>query len=276
MAKTLIAGCGYVGTALARQLAGRGDEVFGLRRGAGEAIPGVRWISADLLEPRSLADLPGDLDFLVYTAAADGSTEEAYRRAYVEGARNLLGALEGSNPGIRRVFFTSSTGVYGQDGGQWVDETSPTEPRRPTGRILLEAEAVFLSGPFPATILRLAGIYGPGRSRLIDQVRHGEAYRSAPPPLYTNRIHRDDCAGALAHLLASPAPESVYIGVDHEPVLKREVQGWVAERLALPELPPPAPGAEPTGKRCRNDRLVGSGYELRYPGFRQGYGEMLG
>jgi nucleoside-diphosphate-sugar epimerase len=276
MASILIAGCGYVGTALARELAAQGyHQVFALRRSAGETIPGVRWISADLLRAESLADLPQGLDFVFYTTAADGSSQEAYRRAYVQGARNLLDALAAEESPLRRVFFTSSTGVYGQDGGQWVDEASPTEPQRPTGRILLEAEQVFHSGPFPATVLRLAGIYGPGRIRLLDQVRHGEAYLASGPPLYSNRIHRDDCAGALAHLMTLPAPDATYLGVDHEPVLKSAVQAWIAENLGLPPLPQPVAEAGPTGKRCRNTRLADSGYRFRYPSFREGYGELL-
>ncbi|MCB1032725.1 MAG: SDR family oxidoreductase [Acidobacteria bacterium] len=272
----LIAGCGYVGAALARQLAGHGHEVFGLRRSSGKETPGVRWVSADLARRETLADLPVDLDHVFYSAAADGSTEEAYHRAYVQGARNLLTALEAQGTSPKRVFFTSSTGVYGQSGGEWVDETSPTEPPRATGRILLEAEAVFHAGPFPATVLRLAGIYGPGRTRLIDQVRHGEAYLPSGPPLYTNRIHRDDCAGALAHLMELQDPAAVYLGVDHEPVLKSDVQAWIATRLDLPPLPEPPTGVTPAGKRCRNARLVESGYTFLYPSFREGYGEILG
>ncbi len=274
MSRILIAGCGYVGTALARELAGLGQDVFALRRAVGVEIPGVSWISADLLRRESLENLPADLDFVVYTAAAGGSSEKAYRRAYVDGARNLLAALGSQGQELRRIFFTSSTGVYGQNAGEWVDEESPTEPRRPTGRILLEAERVFLDSPWPATILRLGGIYGPDRTRLIEQVRHGEAYLGTASPLYTNRIHRDDCAGALAHLMTVPDPQPTYLGVDQEPVLKSEVRNWIAGHLDLPPVPRDADQAV-TGKRCRNTRLIESGYELRYPTFRDGYRDLL-
>jgi len=276
--RCLIAGCGYVGSALAARLAAQGHEAFGLRRRPEGLPPGVTPVAADLTERSGLAArLPDALDAVVYAAAADGRDEAAYRRAYVEGLANLLAALPGD--GAARVLFTSSTAVYGQDDGSAVDESSPTEPTRWNGRILLEAESLLPGSGHPFSILRLGGIYGPGRTHLVERVRAGEA-RLPAAPAYTNRIHRDDAAGALDHLLKLPAVDPVYVGVDDDPADLGTVLRWLAGRLGV--AAPPAGSGEgrgqdrPTGKRCRNRRLRGSGYAFRHPTFREGYAALLG
>lgn len=280
MARVLIAGCGYVGSALAAMLADDGHEVWGMRRNPAALPPGVRPFAADLRDPATLAGLPPALDFVAYTATADAGTDQAYRAAYVDGPRHLLGALAARGERPRRVLFTSSTGVHGQRGGEWVDEDSPTEPAGFTGVRMLEGERVFLDGPFPAVVLRLGGIYGPGRTSLVEKVRSGEA-ECAPEPSWTNRIHRDDAAGALRHLMTIDAPEPVYLGVDREPAALCDVYRWIAARLGLPG-PPVRAGAEDGrrrsrggNKRCRSDRLAASGYAFRYPTFREGFGALL-
>jgi nucleoside-diphosphate-sugar epimerase len=280
MARVLIAGCGYVGSALAEMLVEDGHEVWGMRRNPAALPPGVHHFAADLRDPATLAHLPPDLDFVAYTATADASTDEAYRAAYVDGPRHLLHALAAGGQRPRRVLFTSSTGVYGQRGGEWIDEDSPTEPASFTGARMLEGERVFLDGPFPGVVLRLGGIYGPGRTSLVEKVRSGEA-ECPPEPSWTNRIHRDDAAGALRHLMTLEAPAPVYLGVDREPAALCDVYRWIAARLGLPE-PPVRAGAEDGrrrrrggNKRCRGDRLAASGYIYRYPTFREGFGALL-
>lgn len=272
--RVLIAGCGYVGRALGVRLAREGAEVWGLRRSAApDTLQGIRPIAADLADPASLRDLPGDLDGVVYAASAGGSTPEAYEAAYVRGLKNLLAATA-----PRRLIFVSSTAVYGDRRGDWTDEETPEEPDHFSGRILLEAERIALGGPPPAVVLRLGGIYGPGRDRLIREVALGSARRPAEP-LFTNRIHRDDAAGAIAHLLALERPERVYLGVDSEPADLGAIYAWIAERIGAPEppvAPAPATGRLARGsKRCSNARLAGSGYRFLYPTFRDGYGELL-
>lgn len=177
-------------------------------------------------------------------------------------------------PQPQRLLFTSSTAVYGQQAGEWVDESSPTEPADFAGQRLLEGEALVRSAPFPGTVLRLGGIYGPGRSSLIERARGGVSSASG----YTNRIHRDDAAAALAHLAALPQVEGTLIGVDSEPALACEVLSWLAQRL---ELPAPRPGVVPSAraargsKRCRNARLLATGFRFRYPTYREGYAALL-
>lgn len=279
MAQVLIAGCGYVGEALGAYLAAEGHVVWGLRRHP-EGLPSkVHPLAADLTIPKTLHRLPAGLDFVFYTAAPDISSDEAYRDTYVDGLRHLLEALRGQHQQPRRVFFTSSTVVYAQSAGEWVDERSPTEPVHFSGIRMLEAERLVLDGPFPATVLRLGGIYGPGRAGLIERVRRDEAVCAEGPPVYTNRIHRDDCAGALQHLMALHQPDDVYIGVDHEPAEECGTLRWLAAQLGV--SPPPAKRASGVGsrrrgnKRCRNTKLVDSGYVFRYPNFREGYAALL-
>jgi nucleoside-diphosphate-sugar epimerase len=278
MARILIAGCGYVGGELAANLAKEGHEVWALRRSEAPAPAGARAFRADLLDVDGLRALPSRIDVVFYMASAGGGDDRAYRSAYVDGLRYLLAALEG-HP-IRRFLYTSSTGVYAQSAGEWVDEDSPAEPGHFSGRRLLEGEHLLLWSRFPATVVRLAGIYGPGRSRLVERVRQGEAVVPGGAPVYANRIHRDDCAGVLRHLMALENPACLYAAADHEPADLATVLRWIAERLGVP---PPRVEAGETGarygrtsnKRVRNGRLLATGYRFRYPTFREGYGKMI-
>jgi nucleoside-diphosphate-sugar epimerase len=279
MAHVLIAGCGYVGSALGVRLAAAGHTVWGLCRRPDVLPSGIHPLVADLTVPQTLQALPPALDFVFYTAAPDGSTDEAYRAAYVDGLGHLLQALSMQGQPLQRVFLTSSTAVYAQSGGEWVDETSPTLPVHFTGARLLEGERLLLNGPSPATVLRLGGIYGPGRTGLINRVRQGAAVCLDGPPIYTNRIHRDDCAGVLYHLMTLPNPHSLYLGVDDDPADQCTVLRWLAAQLGVspPRIEASAdPGRRRrSNKRASNARLVASGYVFRYPSFREGYAALL-
>lgn len=275
MGKTLIAGCGDVGTALGLRLASQGEEVWGLRRHPDPLPAALHAFAADLTRPESLVGLPGDLEHLVYIAAADEFSDGAYRRAYVEGLENLLRALQGRAV-PRRLIFVSSTSVYAQANGEWVDEASPAQPRRFSGQRLREGEERALGAGIAATVVRFGGIYGPGRGNLMRRVLAG-ADCQATPPLYTNRIHRDDCAGVLHHLLQLEAPAPLYLAVDDEPAPQCVVMTWLAEQLGVPgPAHRNADEGRPRGnKRCRNRRLRDSGYQFEYPSYREGYAALL-
>jgi nucleoside-diphosphate-sugar epimerase len=283
MSRILIAGCGDVGTRLGLALATDGDEVRGLRRNPSALPAPITGVRGDLATGDGIRAAADGVQVLVYAAAADGFSDDAYRAAYVDGLQRTLDALASAKAPLERVLFTSSTAVYGQSDGSWVDEDSPTEPPGFSGRRLLEAERLLLGCGHPAAVLRLAGIYGPGRTRLIDEVRGGAAtVPEGGDALWTNRIHADDCAGALRHLVRLPAREmqGMWLGVDDEPADRAVVFDWLAERLgvARPRRVPvgDAPARmRPGNKRCSNVKLKRAGYAFRFPTFREGYADVI-
>jgi nucleoside-diphosphate-sugar epimerase len=224
----------------------------------------------DLNDPRSFGTPPAAFDYLFYTASADRRDEDAYRAIYVDGLRNLWTALRDARCKLRRVLFTSSTAVYGQSKGEWVDESSVTEPRSFNGRILLEAEALVREAPETGINLRLSGIYGPGRTRLVQKVWSGQATATDS---WTNRIHVDDCAGALHQLMRVENPHSLYLGSDDHPATTAEVVAWLSNELRV--AAPPRAEAGQLNKRCRTSRLRDTGYRLAYPTYREGYGPIV-
>ena len=264
--KVLIAGCGDVGNALATRLLADECEVWGVRRRVEALADGVQPWRIDLTDPGGFDTPPAAFDYVFYTASADRRDEDHYRSVYVDGLRDLLGALRDARCPLRRVFFTSSTAVYGQSEGEWVDENSATEPPRFNGRVLLEAEAIVREAPETGINVRLSGIYGPGRTRLVRKVWEGEATATGS---WTNRIHIEDCAGALHHLMRLETPETLYLGSDDEPVTTADVVNWLSAELGVPA--PPAGQAERFNKRCRNARLRETGYRFEHPTFREGY-----
>jgi nucleoside-diphosphate-sugar epimerase len=278
MARVLIAGCGFVGEALGKRLLADDHEVWGLRRNPRSLPAGIKSITADLAQPGDLADLPGGIDVVFYLVSPSGSEDALYRHSYVNVLRGLIAALHrtGQKP---KLFFASSTAVYRQCDGEWVDESSEVAPDHWSGKRILEGEQIALQASSSATVVRFGGIYGPRRTQLIDRVRSGRAVYRTAPPQYTNRIHRDDCAGALRHLMNLENRDSVYLAVDNEPAEERAVLLWLAGVMGSPE-PREAEKKEvpkrPRGnKRCRNARLVQSGYTFRYPTFREGYSAVL-
>ena len=269
MKHSVILGSGYVGAELARQLLRAGHHVSTVNR-SGEGVDGAVAVRADLADSASLAQSITQADFIFLTVAADSSDEDSYRRAYIEGARSLDRLAV--SLAARRIVFTSSSGVYAQDDGSWVDEASLAAPGGFRGRTMLSAEKIVLSSSVPSTVLRLSGIYGPGRNRLMRVARDGKAVDRRR---YTNRIHRDDAAGALAHLCELESPSSLYLVSDSAPTMLHEVLDWIADELNAVRCQPPAEDQPPGGKRCRNVGLLSSGFSLRYPSFREGYAEML-
>lgn len=266
--QALVAGCGDVGTRAGLLLAAAGWSVTGLRRGGGLPSPlAVHY--ADLTRPPTLAGLPA-VDLVLYSPAPDARSEAAYRALFVDGPAALLAAL----PRLpERLVFVSSTAVYGDFKGAWIDEDDPAEPEGFNGALLLEAERRLAAGPVPTVVARLAGIYGPGREWMLARVRAGESCR---PGAWTNRIHAHDAARMLVHLATLPQPRSVYLGVDDAPATECEVMAWLAARLGLPAPPEDARSAPGAGRglanrRLSNRRLRDSGFVLHYPDFRAGY-----
>ncbi len=237
-----------------------------MRRRIDALEPGVRPWAIDLRAPESFTEPPAAFDTLFFTASADRRDEEAYRAIYVDALRQLLDALRRADAPLERVFFTSSTAVYGQSSGEWVDEASPTQPARFNGRILLDAERVVSDAPELGLNVRLSGIYGPGRTRLVRNVFAGEATAHGA---WTNRIHIEDCAGVLHHLMRLRDPRPLYLASDDTPATMAEVVTWMSAQLDVPA--PPTGDTARLNKRCRSSLLRRSGYEFAYPSFRDGY-----
>jgi len=257
--RLLIAGCGDLGVRLAVHLPDW--EVHGLRRRPEQLPDGIMAHAGDLTRPETLTALRGHWDAVVYTATPSARTADDYRRAYVDGLAGLLQVVHSD-----RLLFVSSTAVHGQDQGEWVDELSTAEPTSFNGEILLEAEALAASAG--AVTVRFSGIYGPGRDWLIRSLRRD-------PPLWTNRIHAEDCAGALAHLLKLAKPDALYLASDARPAPRWEVLEWLAGALGVAGPVEDQTSSEGQGKRVRAARLLASGYSLRYPDYTAGYTEML-
>lgn len=267
---TLIAGCGYVGSALAERLVARGERVIALTRSERALPAGVEPLVASLPDPSLV--VPRGIDRLVYAVAPGRRDDDAYRRAYPEGLASVLDALDRADGSLSRAVLVSSTAVYAQDDGSVVDERSPPRATGTASRVLsaeaLLAEALGTRG----VVLRLSGIYGPGRDRIVRSVREGRLPEDAER--IGNRIHRDDAAAAIDHLLAHAAPDALYVGTDEASVPFREVYAWLASALGV-ALSLPAAAGPPSGKRLDGSRLRSTGFTLRYPTFREGYAALL-
>ncbi len=282
MSKILIAGCGYVGKELASRLVGKGLEVLCLSRSK-VSSPGtncpIDYLRADLSDPTALLQLPGELDGIVFCAAPDTYDEAAYRKVYVDGLANLQAAISGKTTPEARMIYVSSTGVFGQADGEWVNEESDTYPDHFGGKILLEGESLAFSSGLQTSILRLGGIYGPGRDSLIKQIKRGELSSNRVEQSYTNRIHRDDAVGILEFLLLLPAEklQKIYLGVDSEPASRNDVVDWLSVQLGVSPCfqknTTPIRGGG--NKRCSNERIRSEGYQFQFQSYREGYAALI-
>ncbi len=269
MARVLIAGCGFVGLATARLFAQRGWEVIGCTHSAesaaklsGEAFP---VIAGDISQHGSLENHAalGPVDAVIHCASSGRGGAEAYRQVYLEGARNLAATFPAA-----KLLFTSSTSVYAQTDGGWVDETSPTEPDRETGQLLRETEDFICSRG--GLVARLAGIYGPGRSVLLRKFFDGTATLDGDGSKWVNQVHRDDIASALVHLISASA-SGIYNVSDDRPLSQSELYHWLAEHFGRP-LPPSAPPDLNrkrgwTHKQVSNAKLRALGWQPAFPSF---------
>lgn len=276
--RVLIAGCGYVGTSLAKGLARDGDTVFALRRGPSDLGGDVTTLRADLLDSSALEAIPETVDAVVYTVSAEAPDEESYKVAYVEGVRALQRIFSVRREPSPRFLFASSTSVYGQSKGEWINEESVTLPESFRGRIILEGEKAALGFSDEVCAVRFGGIYGPGRTRLLKELQAGTLQLPRQRPYFTNRIHREDAAGVLRHLLRLESVPSKLLAVDSEPADLHEIAEWVSRRT---DQPSPFVGMEGWKrglghKRCSNSLLRSLGYQLRFPSFREGYGLLAG
>jgi nucleoside-diphosphate-sugar epimerase len=275
--QTLIIGCGYVGLPLAQAFRARGDTVTGWVRSEESAAAlrkrGIaRAIAGSVADEACWRDL-GRFDAIVHCASSGGGGALAYREVYLEGLKQM----NHYQPQARRI-FVSSTSVYGQVDGAWVDESSPTEPAAETSRILVGAEREAWSNG--ATVVRAAGIYGPGRAALFEKFRRGDAVIEGEGTRWINQVHQADLVAALIHLADAKTSGEIYNAADDEPVMLRNFYAWCAETLKQP-LPPYGPidtnrKRGTTNKRVSNRKLRATGWTPSCPSFREGLTFRLG
>jgi nucleoside-diphosphate-sugar epimerase len=277
--RILLVGGGDLGRRVARLLLDRvpGADIWALRRTPVPAdqdqAPAIRWLAADVTRPDTLAPLAADFTRVVVALAPGSRTEAAYRAVFIDGLRHVVRRLD--RKALRRLVFVSSSAVYGDHAGDWVDETTPPHPPGMNGAVLLQAEQWLHSQDMPATILRLSGLYGPGRLQLLDRLRAGQGRVPRDVPHWANRMHADDAAAAIAHLLLLPSAGPVYVGSDDTPLPIDVLYDYLAARLGCP---PPAAGPAPAGvgsKKLCNARLRASGLDLAWPDARAGYAALI-
>jgi nucleoside-diphosphate-sugar epimerase len=285
-----IIGCGYVGTELAWQLTTNGHDVVGVRRSQSGVSQlqdaGYQAVQADVTDPDSLHVFPS-VDIIVYAVSPGRTGNQTAQDVYQTGLENTLQYfLQEDNP-PRRFFYTSSTGVYGNHDGNWVDESTTIEPVGDRQAILIDAEETIFehtnATDTTGTVIRFGGIYGPNRGRL-------QSYLEGPvTDRYTNLIHRDDAAGIIRYLIeTSQCHDDIVNGVDDSPVSKWEIARWIAatrgenppekqtiaDRLESIDTPVRRERIA-ANKRCSNEKLLKFGYRYKYPTFRDGYTDII-
>jgi nucleoside-diphosphate-sugar epimerase len=283
MAK-LIFGCGYLGHRVADRWRAAGETVYVVTRSTARAdvlrAQGLMPIVADVVLPQTLVGLPA-ADTVLYAVGYDRAAGESIRQVYVDGLANVLAALP---PETGRFVYISSTGVYGQTDGERVDETSECRPVREGGRACLEAERLLSAHPLfaLAVVLRLAGLYGPGRIPSRQQLMAGQPL-AVPADGCMNLIHVDDAASVvLAAERRAPLPR-LYVVSDGQPVERRIYYEELARLLgaAAPCFVNAPPGSEAlarsaTDKRIDNARMRGElAVQLAYPSYREGLASIV-
>ncbi|MDO9046755.1 MAG: NAD-binding protein [Methylobacter sp.] len=230
MAKILIVGCGAIGLELAGVLSAQGHDVTGLKRNPKASAPGrINYVTADISSSADLADLDTDFTQAFFIVSPDGRNEQSYRAVYETGLNNLLARLPETH-----WLMVSSTSVYGQSVGEWVDENSVAEPANITSRLIRRAEQTLMDLNPANIVVRFSGIYGPGREYLLRLAMQIPAIQQSPP-YFTNRIHQQDCVGVLSFLLeqrlAGKALAQCYLASDDDPAPMWEVMTWLTDRL---------------------------------------------
>jgi nucleoside-diphosphate-sugar epimerase len=291
----VVFGAGYVGGALVREALAAGLRVTALTRNAATAAElraaGAGVVVGELSSEAWWPELAaGGVDLVAVTVAAGGGGVEGYRRSYVDGLRSVTGWVRGAAAGGRvpPLVYTSSTSVYPQDGGVRVTEADAAGGEAETTRALIESEGVAAAWPGAATVLRLAGIYGPGRTHLVEQVRSGEV--AGKPEMHLNLVYRDDIVAGIWAAFASASGRPAGSGggakifnlADEGEATKGEVAGWLAERLGV--AMPRFTGQPAGGRRAVTpDRIVDAsraraelGWRAVKRTFREGYAEVLG
>lgn len=280
----LIFGCGYLGERVARRLRDAGNDVVVVTRSSERTATlrraGFNAIVADVTKPESLTGLPA-VKSVLFSVGFDRVAGGVIENVYAGGARNVLAALPSD---VGRFIYISTTGVYGSAGGEWVDEDTPPDPQREGGQASLAAERALAESPFAdrGVVLRLAGIYGPGRIPFLDKLRAGEPIPAVSTG-HLNLIHVEDAAAVVVAAAEQESIGKVYCVSDGHPVERGDYYREVARLIGAP--PPtfiaPDPNS-PRAARAEADRRVSNarmlsdlGVRLQFPDYRSGLAAIL-
>ena len=263
----LIFGCGYLGRVVAARWLAAGRRVVALTRtnAARLRTVGVEPLTGDVLAPASLGALP-PASTVLYAVGFDRGAGRSMREVYVAGLANVLDTL----PACARFVYVSSTSVYAQSDGNWVDEKSPTEPTEESGKVVLEAERLLRSKKPDAIILRSAGLYGPHRLLRQQPILKGEPL-SGDADKWLNLVHVSDAANAVLFAEEHAAPGDVYNVADGTPVTRRDFYTRLAELLNAPPAKfehKTEPGAP--NRRVSSEKLRALGWAPKYASYRDG------
>jgi nucleoside-diphosphate-sugar epimerase len=283
----LVLGAGYVGSAVLARLADSGARLSALTRNPETAAAlrarGVRVLQADLAAEDWHGQLTEGADWVLNCVGSGGGGLEAYRHSYLGGMRSLL--LWASRAPVAHILYTSSISVYAAGGGALVEETGELAADGGPSSILADAERLLLAAEQLRSrrhVLRLAGIYGPGRHRFLDQLASGEQV-SGYGERHLNLIHLDDIVSAVLAVWTAPVSvaNQVFNVVDDGQATRAQIATWLARRL---DLPTPRFSGEVAAGRSRvppdriiSNRLIKSllAWAPSYPSFREGYEDLL-
>lgn len=272
----------YLGAGrLAQQVATSLPEWTGwsLRRSLQPISPQVQPLAVDFTAPLQTTNWPQQCpDYLLITLTPQQRSPAAYQLAYLASTKQLLQWLSGFKRQPKRIIFVSSTGVYDQQDGQKVDELSTTAPQHFSGQTMLAAEQLLFNSGIATTAVRLAGIYGGQRQHFLQRVAQGW-HADGCNNRFTNRIHEQDAAALLAHLLRLTAAgaelEPIYLGVDDEPAEQAEVVTWLQQKLLVSSKTENILPAPSSSKRCSNALARLTGWQPRFASYREGYSDQL-
>ncbi|MFK7829957.1 MAG: epimerase [Congregibacter sp.] len=274
-----VVGFGDLGERLWSMLSHDRWHCIGLRRNIAALPNDVQGLRVDLRDPETLRVLGRCRpDALVVALSPEERSEAGYREGFEQAMDAIVGGLGGHQP--RHAFFVSSTRVYAEAAGGWVDENAPLAEADPFAAAIIAAERRFLDAVHNAVVLRAAGLYGSSPGPMIRRIMEGRLSPAAPPR-YGNRIHRDDVAGFIAHMLDRPVlnrpDKSRLINlVDDAPLALQEMEAWLCAQLGREYRPAAAKdGVGPVHKRLRNARMHATAYALRYPDYQSGYAAAL-
>ncbi|MFM7109434.1 MAG: NAD-dependent epimerase/dehydratase family protein [Planctomycetaceae bacterium] len=275
----LVVGCGYLGERVARAWLAAGDRVLGVTRrparAAELAAAGIEPVVADVAAEGTWWTALPPLATAFWAVGFDRTADGTHRDVHVTGLGRLLDGLAAASReravAPPRIILSSSTGVWGDEGGGIVDESTPPRPTRDAGRALVEAEGLLRGHPLgPGVALRFAGLYGPGRLPRLDDLRHGRPL-AADPDSWLNLVHVDDAARAVRLVAAAAAPRPLYVVSDGRPVRRRDWYGRLASLVGAP-----APAWAPAAPRDRGaDKRVDPKLLVRDLGFAPAHPDAL-